>query len=173
MSEQNVSLKCDICGKSTSSFFISLGVNSICIDCSKNHKGKIPQLQRPQTFTRYSCVTHGVYTYNLNYLMNAHIMDDCEIISKETLGIIRPATQGGINGDISRKYFLGINDMARLLINLANYKRFIFIHIKARNGWQSKKIAFHDKKYYNKHTRYLLIKQNPDYHKNDEALLKL
>lgn len=105
-------------------------------------------------------------------MYNSHYMKDCIVVEQVTLGIIRPATFGGMNGDISRKYFLGVNEMARLITNLANYKRFAFIHIKLRSGY-NRRISYHDKKYYNKHRRYINLLWEIDYHKNDEYLKKL
>lgn len=166
-------LDCSVCGESSSSFFMTIGTASICIDCSKKSKGKIPQFQKPQTFTRYICKTHNCGTYNVGKMYNTHEMKDCVIIEQVTLGIIRPATFGGLNGDIGRGHFLGVNEIVRLVTNLANYKRFAFIHIKNRSNYNSKKLSYPDKKYYNKHLRYLPIMHSIDYHKSDEYLMKL
>ena len=166
-------LNCSVCGESTSSFFLTIGTATICTECQKKHKGKIPQFQKPQTFLRWICKTHDCGTYSSQRMHNNHEMKDCIIISQLTLGIIRPATFGGLNGDISRKHFLGVNEMQRLMTNLLNYKKFAFIHIKARSNWNNRKISYHDKKYYNKHLRYINIGKIIDYHKNDEYLKKL
>jgi len=95
-------------------------------------------------------------------------MKDCRIKKQETLGIVRPATYGGYNGDISRKFFLGLNEMDRLRINLINYKRFIIIKFK-----MGKKFSYTSKKYYNKHLRFLETAIDLDFNRNDESFRKL
>ena len=166
-------LVCVLCGKSTSSFFISIGTVMICQECKTTTKGKIPQFQKPRVFTRYICLTHKCGTYSVGKMMIGHEMKDCYIVTKETLGIVKPATYGGINGDIGRGQFLGVNDMDRLLTNLKNYKKFTYIHLKLRRPMSLTKVSFHSRKYYRKHLRYLNIVSEIDYHKNDELFKKL
>jgi len=101
--------------------------------------------------------------------MFKHAIKECVIIAQRTLGIIRPATYGGYNGDIGRRYFLGLNEMDRLRINLANYKQFARIHLRLGRG----KISYSDRKYYNKHMRFLNLNIKKDYHKHDSMFLKL
>ena len=163
-------LICSICGNTTSSFFMVLGINSICSDCKNKHKSKhIAQLQKPLIFIRYICKTHDCGTYNVTNMMFRHSMKSCNIVTQQTLGIIRPATYGGFNGDIGRRYFLGINEMNRLEINLANYKKFARIHSRLNRG----KVSYADRKYYNKHVKFLNLRVEKNYHKLDEAFLKL
>ena len=40
-------------------------------------------------------------------------MDDCEIDFEDTVGIVKPKTYGGFNGDVSRKYFRREIDVER------------------------------------------------------------
>lgn len=163
-------MTCSTCGETTSSFFIAVGDKLICNTCEKNHEPrKIPQFQRPPIFTRYMCTVHNVGTYNLNYLMMAHIMDDCVLTEKQTLGVVRPATYGGINGDISRKHFLGINQMDRLKTNLSNYNRFANIKMRLNN----RRLSYNDRKYFQKHIRFLNTKENPDFTRHNEVLKRL
>jgi len=165
-----VELVCSVCGNTTSSFFMVVGVESICINCKSRHKSKhVSKFQKPPIFTRYICKTHNCGTYNVTSMMFRHVMKPCIIVTQQTLGIIRPATFGGHNGDISRKYFLGLNQMDRLKTNLVNYKRFIRIHSRRGRG----KISYSDTKYYNKHVRFLNLNIKKDYHKHDSLFLKL
>ena len=165
-------LVCGACGKSKSSFFITIGSSMICKECALNHKGKLPQVHKPQVFLRYLCKTHDCGTYSVGNMMNRHVMDDCVVITQETLGIIRPATFGGLNGDIGRIHFLGINQFQRLLTNLENYKKFVHIYKKKVN-YTNVRISYHERKYFVKHLRYLDQEENPDYHKHDEAFKKI
>jgi len=163
-------LDCGVCGKTTSSFFMVLGTETICTDCEKKTPKHIPgKFQRPPTFARYICKTHNCGTYNVGNMTNRHEMKDCDIVIQITLGIIRPATFGGYNGDISKKYFLGTNEMVRLATNLTNYKRFARIH--SRIGVA--KTSYIDKKFYNKHLRFLGYGVDINYNKHDSAFLKL
>ncbi len=163
-------LICSVCGNTTSSFFMVLGINSICSDCKNKHKSKrIEKLQKPPIFIRYICKTHDCGTYGVTNMMFRHAMKSCDIVTQQTLGIIRPATYGGHNGDIGRRYFLGINEMNRLEINLANYKKFARIHSRLNRG----KVSYSDRKYYNKHVKFLNLRVEKNYHKLDEAFLKL
>ncbi len=167
---ETTELECGVCGNTTSSFFIVIGLNTICKLCKSNKKEKeIPKFQRPRTFTRWLCATHNCGTYSINLMMFKHLMKDCDIKQQETLGIVRPATYGGHNGDISRKFFLGINEMARLETNLANYKRFVMIKYKLGN----KKFSYANNKYYNKHLRFLDIPDEPLFHRLDEMFRKI
>lgn len=162
---------CGVCEETTSSFFIAIGDKLICNKCKNNHKSINKAMpQRPREFTRYLCDTHNVGTYNINNLYK-HEMKDCELRSETTLGIIRPATFGGMNGDISRKYFLGINEMDRLRMNLNNYVRFVYIHGRRMRG--GKKISYADKKYYNKHMGFISAIVYPDFLKNNELFKRL
>lgn len=171
----STALVCVVCGETSSSFFIVLGPHAICSEC-KDKKGtkKIPQFQKPPTFVRYICETHHCGTYNVNLMMFKHIMKDCIIKEQETLGIIRPATFGGYNGDISRKFFLGLNEMDRLITNLANYKRFVIIRFKLDNArFTNNKRSYTGVKYYNKHLRFIVDEEYIDHHRCDELFKRL
>lgn len=166
----NLVLVCRTCGETTSSFFIVVGDKMICNKCKSNKKIKdIPKFQKPRVFTRWICKTHHCGTYNVNNMFFRHLMKDCEIKSQETLGIIRPATFGGINGDIGRNNFLGINEMDLLKTNLNNYKRFVMIHFRVGK----KKVSYTSMKYHNKHLRFINTHGVPDFHKYDELFQKL
>ncbi len=47
---------------------------------------------------------HKSGSYNFN-LMEGHEFNACEIVTDMTVGIIKPKTYGGINGDISRNSY--------------------------------------------------------------------
>lgn len=172
----NVSIACDVCGTTSSQFYFAIGDKSICNTCKTEHKSdKNPKFQKPRLFTRYRCTKHNIGTYNINRL-SKHEMRDCVIVSETTLGIIRPATYGGYNGDISRKYFLGINELDRLKTNLSNYSRFVFIMYKKRKFQSSskgKEIYYNDKRYFSKHLRFLVNEKEIDFTKNDEMFKRL
>jgi len=163
-------LVCSMCNETTSSFFIAVGDKIICNKCKDSKKSnRSPQMQKPRIFVRYICKTHECGTYNVNVMYNKHAIDSCVIVTQETLGIVNPATFGGFNGDISRKFFLGVNEMLRLKINLRNYGKFMYIHYRFR----STRLTYMDRKYYMKHLSFMKIKENPDFHKFDEVFKKL
>lgn len=163
-------LECRVCGETTSSFFIVIGLTMVCVKCKDKTKVKeAPEFQKPRVFKRYICTVHKCGTYSVNSMFFRHLMKTCDIKTQETLGIIRPATFGGVNGDIGRKNFLGINQLNRLVINLKNYKRFAMIHFKVSR----KKVSYTSKKYYNKHLRFLNFDVIPDFHKYDETFKRL
>ena len=173
----STNLLCSECGKSTSSFFIVIGEKSICIECKNNHKSVVKITDQPKRiFYRYHCLTHECKTYSVKNMMQRHSMKDCVIVKEETLGIIKPATQGGYNGDIGRIHYLGINEIVRLSINLKNYLRFLEIRQKIKYGRSDKK-SYHMVRYYNKHLMFLIRKRMDvsklDYHKNDDKIMKL
>lgn len=166
-------LTCGVCGDTTSSFFIAIGDKSICTNCKKTNKSKGPkQLQAPRIFTRYICRTHDCATYSVSNMMFRHAMKDCVIVTQQTLGIMRPATTGGINGDIGRNHYLGVNELQRLKTNLENYKRFLEIFKKIYKPYDNVRVGYQERKYFNKHLSFL-APTNVDYHKNDEILRKL
>ena len=101
--------------------------------------------------------------------MNKHEMHDCVIKRQQTLGIVKPKTYGGYNGDISRKHFLGINEKDRLKTNLINYIKAVKIHNKIPFG----RVGFMDRKYLSKHSRFFNIKENINFKKFDEVVSKL
>ncbi len=163
-------LECKSCGQTTSSFFIVVGLVIICSECSNKKKSKeTPAFQKPRTFTRYICETHNCGTYNVHNMYYRHMMKDCVFRQQETLGIIRPATYGGVNGDIGRNNFLGTNELVRLVTNLANYKKLVMIIFKIQRG----KASYSHKKYYNKHLRYLHTDYEVDFHSHDEMFKRM
>lgn len=64
-------------------------------------------------FTRWRCLTHNCGSYNFNNL-NRHETSTCDIISEQTVGVIKPKTFGGYNGDLSRKFLKDWNENLRL-----------------------------------------------------------
>ena len=98
-------------------------------------------------------MTHNCGTYNLTYMETAHAMPDCDIIFEQTLGVVKPKTFGGRNGDISRVYFQkGCNEFARLTQNAKNYLRFKTIarQISLSKRMGSVKVSPEDMKFYKK-----------------------
>lgn len=55
-------------------------------------------------FTRWRCITHNCGSYSMNNLIR-HEMETCEIVYEDTVGVVKPKTFGGHNGDVSREYF--------------------------------------------------------------------
>jgi hypothetical protein len=55
-------------------------------------------------FWRWRCLKHGCRSYNFN-LLNKHEFDNCDIVKDMTVGIVKPKTTGGVNGDISRNNY--------------------------------------------------------------------
>lgn len=117
-----MTLGCKDCGNTSSPFFIVIGDKAICIDCKNSNKGKVKMPSVQRVFTRYVCKTHNCGSYSVSNMFFKHeIFGVCFIVEEQTLGISRPATYGGLNGDISRKYFLKPKLLPRLLDNLDNY----------------------------------------------------
>ena len=54
-------------------------------------------------FNRWICITHDCGSYKFKNLVD-HEIPSCEIITVQTVGVIKPKTWGGFNGDVSRKY---------------------------------------------------------------------
>lgn len=140
---------CSKCGEKSAFFFIVIGDKKICMQCKKNAKPSkvIKEKEQEQVFIRYECLTHNVKTYNVQNMFFRHAMDDCEIVEKKTLGIIRPATQGGHNGDIGRQWFMPVNQMPILETALDNYIRFKKIKIRV----SYKGFSRMDRKYFYSH----------------------
>lgn len=150
-------ITCSSCGSTSAPVFISIGGKaSICIFCknskSKSIKDKVNkvQSQQPRIFTRAICLTHHCGTYNLTYMSTAHQMEDCDIYYEQTLGVLKPKTFGGLNGDISRKHFQSeINEFVRLNTNAKNYVKFKAIERQLALSRRSKiKISYDDMSFY-------------------------
>lgn len=63
------------------------------------------QYCHPPLFKRWRCLTHDVGSYNFNWLVK-HVIDDvCEVITDITVGVVKPKTYGGLNGNIGRDNF--------------------------------------------------------------------
>lgn len=155
-------LECETCGNTTSLFFIQIGNVSLCLSCGKKkNKVAIVNKQKPREFYKYICITHNCSTYSIMN-MNRHEMNDCEIESVITLGVEKPKTTGGHNGDIGRIWFLGINEIDRLMHQLGNYRKFVLIRNKLKyqktfdNQGKRKNVWVQDLKYYTKHKGFLV-----------------
>lgn len=108
-------MKCAICGSADEEMFIVLGTEAVCMKCSKRpEKRTSPPL--PRIFTRWKCLTHKCGSYNFTNL-HRHLMNNCEIIEEKTLGIVRPKTYGGYNGDVSRHFFQKEEDVKMILLS--------------------------------------------------------
>lgn len=115
--------------------------------------------------TRAICLTHNCGTYNLTFMATAHEMDGCEVYHEQTLGVLKPKTFGGLNGDISRKHFqTGVNEFARLSVNAKNYIKFKAIE---RQIAMSKKMHIQindtDRKFYRKNFEAFKRNKNVDF----------
>lgn len=152
-------ISCVTCGSANAPQFISLGNKMICKGCAskkdKETKKKVGEIRNslPRIFTRAICLTHNCGTYNLTYMSRAHEMEDCDIYFEQTLGVMEPKTFGGLNGDISRKVFLGkVNEFVRLNQNAKNYVKFKAIERQIALSKSSNiKVSFEDRKFYAKH----------------------
>ncbi len=85
-------------------------------------------------------------------MQTAHAMSDCEMYVEQTLGVLKPKTFGGMNGDISRKHFRKeINEFIRLQNNSKNYVKFMAIGRQLAFAKRSNlKISSEDMKFYRK-----------------------
>ena len=145
---------CQECGSTTSPFFIVIGDKAICQPCADKVPKKNGKIQAPRIFIRYVCKTHNVGTYNPNTMSQRHEMPDCDIVKEETLGIIRPATYGGVNGDISRVHFQKPREVPRLMDNVNNYFKYKALRKNAIRGTQ-KLTPFEEKKLKRDKNRYV------------------
>ena len=62
-----------------------------------------------EIFSRWTCTTHKCGSYNYNMLLR-HETPWCKIGEQSTIGIVKPKTYGGYNGDLSRKFLKDWND---------------------------------------------------------------
>jgi hypothetical protein len=85
-------------------------------------------MSHQRLFPRWRCVVHNVQSYNFN-LLSKHEFENCDIHKDITVGIIKPKTSGGVNGDISRAMFPDWNELCKFKENqkkLANkWNKFI------------------------------------------------
>ena len=80
-------LYCDVC----------IGKTPIKVISTKNR-------QHLPIFTKWHCKTHNCGSYNMNAL-NRHYWDSCDIDYENTVGVIKPKSYGGFNGDLGRDNF--------------------------------------------------------------------
>lgn len=106
--------KCSNCKETNKYWFIVIGDSTICNDCNDDLEKKIVHFSTPQLFLRWVCKIHKCGSYNFNNLIR-HEMDNCDIENEETVGIIKPKTFGGYNGDVSRKWWNTENDIFMIL----------------------------------------------------------
>ena len=92
------------------SYFLVNGTSYICRTClglqESNHGAKKPH--KP-IFPRWRCNVHKCGSYNFNMLIR-HETPWCEISTEHTVGVVKPKTFGGYNGDLSRKFLKDWND---------------------------------------------------------------
>lgn len=116
-------MKCTSCGEEPEELTVYFGNATICKTCisTKSVKEKSP----PPIFSRWTCVTHKCGSYNFNAIMRHTIYgegaNDCDIYREETIGIIKPKTFGGVNGDIGKQHFTD-KSFDRILVG---YRRWI------------------------------------------------
>ncbi len=153
-------MSCDVCGTSSTPFFIFVGDAAVCINCkkskNKNVKEKVENAkQRPPIFIRYICRTHKCSTYNLNQ-WRRHVTPDCEIDEEQTLGVVKPKTVGGFNGDINKRYYLKPKVYQHLLDNLGTYREIQRIKYKLSLG---RELYYYEEKFYRKHIHKFEVKK--------------
>jgi len=59
--------------------------------------------QHLPVFIRWRCTVHNCGSYSFDNLAS-HEIDSCNIIREETVGVLKPKTWGGMNGNVSRHY---------------------------------------------------------------------
>ncbi len=60
--------------------------------------------QHGRLFNRWRCTEHNVNAYDFNQLHRHCIDEICNIITEQTVGVIKPKSFGGYHGDLSRKF---------------------------------------------------------------------
>lgn len=86
-------------------FMLSTG-EFICHSCFSRGKPdqKPTNKQHLPMFTKWKCLKHNCHSYNFN-MLGRHEMPWCEIITEVTVGIVKPKTSGGLNGNLGKHYF--------------------------------------------------------------------
>lgn len=96
---------CKDCGNKEASQYFSLPDGYLCQPCfSKDITPKEEPKQHLPIFYRYICTVHKCGTYNVN-VMARHEMPWCNVEKEATVGVVKPKTFGGYNGNITKHYF--------------------------------------------------------------------
>jgi len=104
---------CIQCHTTDSQKFYLISPNKFkCGDCYTVHKSPGIEKQHLPLFERWVCLIHNCGSYNFNTL-SRHEMPWCEIVKETTVGIIKPKTFGGVNGNITRHYFRDWQEQAK------------------------------------------------------------
>ena len=117
---------CTNCSETDKDWYMIVGDTAICNDCNEGSTEDVHS-STPNIFLRWKCLTHACGSYNFNNL-NRHEMHDCKVIREETVGIVKPKTYGGHNGDVSRKWYKTEHDVFVILMRnwrdkIVNMKR--------------------------------------------------
>ena len=96
-------------------------------------------------FSRWRCLTHYCGSYNFNQL-GRHSINGCDIVKENTVGIIKPKTYGGFNGDLGRGFIKEYLEMLRQgqiqESAIARWNKF-----KVKNDKKFKRIQRYKRKY--------------------------
>lgn len=106
-------MKCAVCKETDKESYITFGPFLICNECDEKPEKK-PHFSIPRIFSRWVCKTHNCGSYNFN-LVGKHEMDNCDITREDTVGVVKPKTFGGRNGDLHRKWWKTENDIFVIL----------------------------------------------------------
>ena len=105
---------CTTCGTIDASKYFLVDNQYVCEGCYKTpvKDRKSNQKQHLPLFERWICLTHNCGSYNFN-MKGRHEIESCNIITEVTVGIIKPKTFGGYNGNVSRHYLPEWQEAAR------------------------------------------------------------
>lgn len=119
----------------------------ICRTCLGLQESKHGQRQpHKQIWNRWVCNTHKCGSYNYNMLIR-HETPWCEIVDQETVGIVKPKSFGGHNGDLSRKWLKDWNDyFTQAARRLAMVKRWNKYSRSKRNANRPKRVSRYTRK---------------------------
>ncbi len=77
----------------------------VCESCfTKKPDQPLRKISGKRRFIRWRCKVHECGSYNFS-MLGRHEMPWCDISTEETVGLRRPKTYGGINGNVGRAYF--------------------------------------------------------------------
>ncbi len=101
-------ITCHETGKSQ--YYMKSKMQFVCSDCEDGDKKKVvSNRQHLPMWPRWKCLTHDCGSYNFGSL-GRHEMPWCNIIKEHTIGIMKPKTFGGHNGDLGRNWFKDWHD---------------------------------------------------------------
>ncbi len=95
---------CLNCGSTNSRQYFMVKGGFECNKCQSGVDNIVIQKPHLPLFERWICTVHNCGSYNFNRL-GAHEMPWCDIITEVTIGVIKPKTFGGYNGNVNRHYF--------------------------------------------------------------------